>query len=61
MWDENGRSTGETPPDHPQAELGLSDMWPELGSNPQRWEDDRFRALEVSGLNHSATGAASPG
>ena len=24
----------EKPPDHPQAELGLSHMWPELGSNP---------------------------
>ena len=23
-------------PDHPQAELGLSHMWPELGSNSQR-------------------------
>ena len=28
----------EKPPDHQQAELGLSDMWPELGSNPQRWD-----------------------
>ena len=25
----------EKPPDHPQAELGLSHMWLELGSNPQ--------------------------
>ena len=27
---------------HPQAELGLSHMWPERGSNPlqtQRWDD----------------------
>ena len=48
----------EKPPEHPQAELGLSHMWPELGSNPQRWDDERFRSLKVSGLNHSATGAA---
>ena len=55
-----GAKTGyprEKPPDHPQAELGLSHMWPELGSNPQRWDDERFRALKISGLNHSATGA----
>ena len=32
------------------------DMWPELGSNPQRRDDKRFRALKISGLNHSATG-----
>ena len=25
----------EKPPDHPQAELGLSHIWPEQGSNPQ--------------------------
>ena len=36
-------------PDHPQAELGLSDMWPELGSNSQRYDDERFRALKISG------------
>ena len=35
----------EKPPDHPQAELGLSHMWPELGSNPQRWDDERFRSI----------------
>ena len=32
-----GAKTGdprEKTPDHPQAELGLSHMWPELGSNP---------------------------
>ena len=28
----------EKPPDHPQAELSLSHMWPELGSNPQYGE-----------------------
>ena len=46
-----GAKTGdprEKPPDHPQAELG---------SNPERWNDERFRALKISGLNHSATGA----
>ena len=32
--------------------------WPKLGSNPQRWDDKWFRALKISGLNHSATGAA---
>ena len=46
----------ETPPDHPQADHGLSYMWPERGSNPQWWNDERFRALKISGLNHSATG-----
>ena len=48
----------EKPPEHPQAELGLSHMWPELGSNPQRWADQRFRALKISGINNSAEGAA---
>ena len=48
----------ETTPDHPLAELGLSYMWPERGSNPQRWDNERFRALKISGLSHSATGAA---
>ena len=48
----------EKPPDHPQAELGLSHMWPELGSNSQLWDDERFTALKIRGLNHSATGAA---
>ena len=48
----------ENPPDHLQAELGLSHMWPELCSNSQRWDDERFRSLNVSGLNHPATGAA---
>ena len=56
-----GAKTGdprEKTPDHPQAELGLSHMWPELASNPQRWDDERFRALKISGLKHSATWAA---
>ena len=29
-WGETG-DPREKPPDHPQAELGLSHMWPELG------------------------------
>ena len=56
-----GAKTGgpwEKPSDHPQAKLGLSHMWPELGSNPQLWDDQRLRALKISGLNHSATGIA---
>ena len=28
-------------------------MWPELGSNPQRRDGERFRALKINGLNHS--------
>ena len=48
----------EKPPDHPQAELGLSHVWPELGSNPQGWDDERFRALKINILNHSAMGDA---
>ena len=33
-------------------------MWPELGWNPHRWDDERFKALKIRILNHSATGAA---
>ena len=29
--------------------------WPELGSNLQEWDDERFRTLKISVLNHSAT------
>ena len=47
----------EKPPDHPQAELGLSHMRLDLGSNPQLW-DERLRALKIRDLNDSATGAA---
>ena len=55
---ENGRSQ-EKPCDHPQAELGLSHV-SELGLNLQRWwwDDERFRTLKISVLNHSATSAA---
>ena len=28
-------------PDHLQAELGLSPMWPEISSNSHRWDDER--------------------
>ena len=56
-----GRAKTGDPPgkplNHPQAELGLSHMWPELGLNPQGWDDVRFRALKISSLNHSATEA----
>ena len=48
----------EKPPDHPQAELGLSHMRLELGSNRQLWDDERFRGLKNSILNHTPTGAA---
>ena len=34
--------------DHWQAELGLSHMWPELGLNRQRWDDEWFRGLKIS-------------
>ena len=53
---ENGNPQNK-PPGHPQAELGLSHMWPELGLS--LWDDERFRVLKViSGLNHSEMGAA---
>ena len=55
MWGEKKMGDPrEKPIDHPQAELGLSHMWPELGLNPQRWDDERFRVLKISVLNHSA-------
>ena len=57
FWAKTGNSL-EKPPDHPQAELGLSHMWPKLGSNPQWWDDEWFRVLKISILNHSAMGAA---
>ena len=31
--------------------------WPELGLNPQLWDDKRFRLLKMSDLNHSDTEA----
>ena len=33
-------------------------MWTELGLNPQWWDNERFRELKITYLNHSATGAA---
>ena len=44
---------------HPQAELGLSHMWPVRGLNPHQTQrcDDRV-IKRNSALNHSATGAA---
>ena len=61
FWAESIAKTGdprEKPPDHPQAELVLSHIWLELGSNPQRWDDERIRTLKISGINHSATWTA---
>ena len=42
--DENGRSLRKTtwPP---AGRTWLFHMWSELGSNPQRWDDERFNAL----------------
>ena len=48
----------EKTPDHPQAELSLSRIWSQLGSNPQRWDGQQFSVLKLSSLNHSATEAA---
>ena len=56
-----GAKTGdpwEKPLDNPQEELGLSHTCPELGLKPQGWDDERFTALKISILDHSATGAA---
>ena len=53
-----GAKTGDPQKNHLQAELGLSHMWPKIGTNPQRWDDERFSALKISGLNCSAMGAA---
>ena len=44
------------PPDHPQAELGLSHTWHQLATNTQRRDDVR-----LSVLNHSSTGAVYSG
>ena len=50
-WGKNERSPRKNiwPP---QAQLGLSHMWPELGMNTQRWDYKRFRALKISILNY---------
>ena len=56
-----GAQTGdprEKTHDPSQTELGLSNMRPELGSNPQRWDNERFRAQKIRVINHLATGAA---
>ena len=52
-WGENGWSLRKTTCKQNMACL----TWPELGSNPNRWDDERFRALKISTLNHSAMGA----
>ena len=44
---------------HPQAELGLSHMWPVRGSNlhqQHRWVDRIIKSVEISGFTHSVTG-----
>ena len=56
-WGENRWFLRKTP-DHPQAELGLSHMWPVLGSNPQWWDDKLFGVLKVKDLNHLGMGVA---
>ena len=48
----------EKQPDRQQAKLDLSNMWHERNSNPQWWDNEQFRALMISGLNHSAKRAA---
>ena len=35
-----------------KQKVGLSHMWPELGSNQQRWDDERFRTLKISFLTN---------
>ena len=48
-----GAKTGdprEKTPDHPQTELGLSHIWPKLGTNLQRWDDEWLRVLKISSL-----------
>ena len=57
-WGKNGKSLKKTP-DHPQAELGLSQTWPELGSNTQQWDDEWFTALKIKTwpLDNGGTGS----
>ena len=48
----------------PQAELGLSHMWPVRGSNlhqSQRRDDRMIKSAEFSDLTHSATGGGGGG
>ena len=51
---ENGRTLRKKDLAHEQAELGLSHMWPERGSNPHQ----TLKLLRNNALNRSATGAA---
>ena len=55
-WGSMGDPREKKTHDHLQAEIGLSHIWPKLGSKSERWDDKRFRALKISNLNHSATG-----
>ena len=56
-WGENGRSPIETtwPP---ASRTWLVSHVTRARLDPQLWDDERFGALKISGLNHSATGAA---
>ena len=36
--------------------LACLTMWPEVGLNPERWDDEWFWALKISVLNHSHIG-----
>ena len=57
-WGENGRSPRKTTWPPTSTTSLVSYVTPKLGSNPQRWDDERFRALKIRGLNNSDTGAA---
>ena len=53
-----GRKWDNSEKNHLQAELGLSYMRPELGWNPQQWDDEWFRELKISILTTQPRGAA---
>ena len=41
----------------PASKLGLSHTWPELGSNPQRWDDKRLEPLRLASLTTRPLGS----
>ena len=53
---EPNQSLGGAKTEDPREKRSLSHTWPELGLNPQQWDDERFRLLKSSVLNHLATG-----
>ena len=53
VWDENRKKHLTT-----RKQNLACLMWPELSSKPQRWDNERFRALKISGLNLLGTEAA---